>query len=37
MGFTINPAFWLGMGVTLGLVIIYLAVVWLIPPKKDKD
>ena len=32
--FGIHTAFWIGMAVVLGLVIVYVAVAWLLPPKK---
>lgn len=33
MNFTIASGFWLGMGVVLVLMVAYVAVAWLIPPR----
>lgn len=35
--FTVDPMFWVGMGVVLALAIVYITVAWIIPPKAQID
>jgi hypothetical protein len=33
--FDVNTSFWIGMGIVVGLTIVYVIVCWAIPPKKQ--